>query len=152
MTAIIGIEGSNARADESKWALRRAFEHIARDRPLVVVLDDLQWGEPPVLDLVDYLAETVTDAQVLLLCMARPELLDDRPSWGGGKLNTTTILLEPLDAAHADELVAQLLGGRTVPDELRIRSPRPPRETRCSPKSCLGICTSAGTSRSPRKR
>ena len=118
---MIGVDGSEAGADESKWAVRQAFEHLASDRPLVVVLDDLQWAEPPFLDLVDHLADAVTDAPVLLLCMARPELLDARPSWGGGKLNSTTILLEPLDPARSDELVAQLLGRRVVPDELRVR-------------------------------
>jgi class 3 adenylate cyclase/DNA-binding SARP family transcriptional activator/tetratricopeptide (TPR) repeat protein len=121
VTALIGVEGSDAGGDESAWALRRAFEHIAGDCPLVVVLDDLQWAEAPFLDLVDHLAETLTDAPVLLLCMARPELIDVRPAWGGGKLNATTILLEPLDPEHSDELVAGLLGGRSVPDELRVR-------------------------------
>ena len=121
VSVLIGVEGSAADADESTWAVRRAFEHVARDCALVVVLDDLQWAEAPLLDLIDRLADTVTDAPVLLLCMARPELLDERPSWGGGKLNATTILLEPLDPAHSDELVSQLLGARAIPDALRVR-------------------------------
>ena len=66
------------------------------------MLDDIHWGEEAFLDLVDHVADLSRDAPILLLCMARPELLDRRPGWGGGKLNATTVLLEPLAAADAD--------------------------------------------------
>ena len=69
-----------------------------RTAPLVVVLDDIHWGEEAFLDLVDHVADLSRDAPILLFCMARPELLDRRPNWGGGKLNATTVLLEPLSA------------------------------------------------------
>ena len=71
-------------------------EALADQRPLVVVFDDIHWGEPTFLDLVEYLADWTRDVPVLLLCLARPELLDVRPDWGGGKLNATSVLLEPL--------------------------------------------------------
>jgi class 3 adenylate cyclase/DNA-binding SARP family transcriptional activator len=120
VAALMGVEGSTAAPNEMKWAVRGLLEQVAAERPLVVVLDDLQWAETPLLDLVDQLADTI-NAPVLLLCVARPELLDHRSDWGGGKLNATTILLEPLDSAHTDELVSQLMGGRSVPDVLRVR-------------------------------
>ena len=62
----------------------------------MVVFDDLQWAEPTFLDLVEHVTDLSRDAPIMMLCMARPELLDERPGWGGGKLNATSILLEPL--------------------------------------------------------
>ena len=72
---------------------------MAREQPLVLVFDDLQWAEPTFLDLVDHVTDLARDAPLLLLCVARPELLDHRPGWGGGKLNATTMLLEALTNA-----------------------------------------------------
>ena len=76
--------------------MRTLFEALARDRPLVLVFDDIHWGEATFLDLVEHLADWARDAPILLVCLARPELLDVRPGWGGGKLNATSVLLEPL--------------------------------------------------------
>ena len=109
--------------------MRRLFEALARRRPLVVVVDDLQWAEPTFLDLVEHVADLSRDAPIVLLCMARPELLEGRPGWGGGKLNATSILLEPLSPARAGELVEQ-------PARRRARSAPTPR--RASPTACEG--------------
>ena len=56
------------------------------------MFDDLQWAEPTFLDLVEHLADWSRDAPILLICIARPELLDERPRWGGGKFNATSVL------------------------------------------------------------
>jgi predicted ATPase len=101
--------------------MRRLLEAVAADGPLVVVLDDIHWGEDAFLDLVDHVADLSRDAPILLLCKARPELLDRRPGWGGGKLNATTVLLEPLAAEDADTLVAHLLAGVPADEDLRTR-------------------------------
>ena len=63
------------------WGFRRLFGAVARDGPLVLLFEDVHWAEPPLLDLVDDLAAQLTDAPVLLLCLARPELLAARPAW-----------------------------------------------------------------------
>jgi predicted ATPase/class 3 adenylate cyclase len=106
----VGLGGSaGATSEEIFWAVRRLFETLARDRPLVVVIDDLQWAEPTFLDLVEHLAEIARDAPIVLLCMARPELLEARPGWGGGMLNAASILLEPLGADESRQLVENLL-------------------------------------------
>ena len=68
-----------------------------------MLLDDLHWAEALFLDLVEHIADWSRDAPILLLCVARPELLETRPGWGGGKLNATTILLEPLSAEDSDD-------------------------------------------------
>jgi class 3 adenylate cyclase len=94
---------------ETAWAVRKALESAAAELPLVVVFDDIHWGEPAFLDLIEHIADLSRDAPILLLCMARPELLDERPGWSGGKLNATTVLLEPLGRNETDQLVRGLL-------------------------------------------
>jgi class 3 adenylate cyclase/tetratricopeptide (TPR) repeat protein len=99
----------DANRDEIALATRRRLEAAARERPLVVLLDDVQWAEPTFLDLVDHVTDLARDAPILLACLARPDLLDARPSWGGGKLNSTTILLEALTEEESETLVDSLI-------------------------------------------
>jgi class 3 adenylate cyclase len=106
---------------DTQLATRALLERVAAERPLVVVLDDLQWAEAPLLDLVDHLADWSRDAPLFLLCVARPELLDVRPGWGGGKLNATSILLEPLADDEAAALADELLDGVALDGETRLR-------------------------------
>ncbi len=98
------VEGA-ATPQELFWTVRTQLEEVAEERPLVVMFDDIQWGEPTFLDLVDHIADLSRGAPILLLCIARPELLDKRPGWGGGKLNATTILLQPLTPDECTVLV-----------------------------------------------
>ena len=88
---------------------------------MVVVLDDLQWAEPALLDLVDHLAEWVHGVPLFLLAMARPELLDLRAGWGGGKPDATTFLLEPLRVGGRERLVEELLEGASISTLARER-------------------------------
>jgi hypothetical protein len=83
------------------------------------VIDDVQWAEPTMLDLIEYLADWAVNTPLLIACMARPELLDARPSWGGGKLNATSINLEPLTADETGTLVANLLAIDTIDANVR---------------------------------
>ena len=106
-----GQTGLALPAEEVGWAVRRFLEGLSRTRPLVVVLDDLQWAEPSLLDLVDQVTDWSRDAPILVICMARPDLLDTRSDWGGGKLHATTVALEPLSAQEAERLVDNLVGG-----------------------------------------
>jgi FimV-like protein len=103
--------GSAAPPQDVFWAARRLFEAIARRGPLVLVWDDLHWAEPTLLDLVDHLASLVRDVPLLLVALARPDLLDARPHWGGGKLNATTTLLEPLSENDSEALVQEISSG-----------------------------------------
>lgn len=96
--------------DEAFWAVRKVLEARARERPLVLVVDDLQWAEPTFIDLVEHVADWSRDAPLLLLIMARNDLLDLRPGWAGGKLNATTVLLEPLPEDDARDLLGHLAG------------------------------------------
>lgn len=105
LRVLLGQSETPTTADEIAWAFRKLLEQSARERPLVCVLDDLHWGEERFLDLVEHVADLSRDAPILLLCISRPELLERRSNWGGGKWNTTTVLLEPLDAAETDRLL-----------------------------------------------
>src|SRR5919109_27380 len=109
-----------ANRDEIALQTRRILERMSRERPLVVVFDDLQWAERTFLDLVDHVTDLARDAPILLVCVARPDLLDIRPGWGGGKLNTTTMLLEALTEAESIELVDNLLRAR-IDSEIKER-------------------------------
>ena len=106
---------------ETRVAVRKLLEARAGERPQVVVVDDLQWAEPEFVDLVEHVADLSRDASIFLLCVARTELLDARPNWGGGKLNATSLLLEPLGADDCDTLIANLLGGRDLGSDARER-------------------------------
>jgi class 3 adenylate cyclase len=123
-SVVFGLLGDVARvapAEETAWAVRKLLEAAASLSPLVVVFDDLQWGEPTFLDLVEHIADWSRDVPILLLCTARPEFLDRRPAWGGGKLNASTILLEVLSPAETDQLIEQRLGSVTLTDDLWAR-------------------------------
>ena len=78
----IGDAEASSDREEIFWATRSLFEALARERPLVVFFEDVHWAEPTFLDLVEYLAERVTGAPILVVCIARPELLEQRPGWG----------------------------------------------------------------------
>ena len=110
---LIGI-GEAGASSEAFWAVRRLLEGIAQSRPLVFVIDDLHWATSTLLDLVEHVAGWSRGAPILLVCVARPELLRARPGWGGGQMTATTVLLEPLDAASVDQLLERLLGGSSV--------------------------------------
>jgi predicted ATPase/class 3 adenylate cyclase len=94
--------------EETFWATRRLFEVLARERPLVIVVDDLHWAESTFLDLIDHLVDFSRGFPIMVVCMARPELLDTRPAWGG-KPNAATIALEPLSEAECREMISNLL-------------------------------------------
>jgi class 3 adenylate cyclase/tetratricopeptide (TPR) repeat protein len=110
-----------ATPEETNVAFRRLLEKRAAERPQVVVIDDLQWAEPTFLDLVEHVADLSRGEPIFLLCIARPELLDIRPGWGGGKLNTTSLLLEPLGADDCNELIERLRAGDDLDAATRER-------------------------------
>jgi class 3 adenylate cyclase/tetratricopeptide (TPR) repeat protein len=116
LASILGDDSAASSPEEIAWAFRKLLESRAVEQPIVVVFDDVHWGEPAFLDLVEHVADLSRDAPILLICMARPELLDARPAWGGGKLNATNVLLEPLGPEDSVELIESLTGG--IDDEL----------------------------------
>jgi class 3 adenylate cyclase/tetratricopeptide (TPR) repeat protein len=106
--------GGNRR-DESFAAWRRFFESLAERRALVQVFEDIHFADDGLLDYIDHVAEWSTGVPLLVVCTARPELLDRRPGWGGGKLNATTLGLSALTDDDAARLVGALLNRRLLP-------------------------------------
>jgi class 3 adenylate cyclase/tetratricopeptide (TPR) repeat protein len=117
---LIGGPGGRP-TDELFWAVRKLLEAIARRGTLIVVFDDIHWGEATFLDLIEHVADWSRDAPILVVCIARPELLEIRPHWGGGKLNSTSMLLEPLTRPESERLIGELLGSVALPEEVRLR-------------------------------
>lgn len=107
---LLGLGGEPGGAEETFWAVRAVLEHLAGQGPVVVVVDDLHWAEPTLLELLERLRDEVRDVPLLIVAPARPELLEARPGWGGGALNASTFLLEPLPMGHTAALLAGLLG------------------------------------------
>ena len=107
------VEGERSQQDIS-WAARSWAEQLAQAQPLVLVFEDVHWGEEPLLELIEQLA-SVREAPLLLIALARPELLDLRPTWGGGRVRATTLELEPLQAEESAELVAALTSQLDLP-------------------------------------
>ena len=119
--SVISDDARAVSAGETARGIRALLEGVARSGPLVAVFDDVHWGEPTFLDLVDHLAETSRSAPILLLCLARPELFERRPGWGGGKANATSLLLDRLGEEEAARLLAGLLDGTPVSLEAQQR-------------------------------
>ncbi|HEX6699176.1 MAG TPA: BTAD domain-containing putative transcriptional regulator [Gaiellaceae bacterium] len=102
-------------------AVRRLLQVEARERPLLVVFDDLHWAEPTFLDLIEHVAEWSQEAPIVLLCLARPELLEERPSWGSGADGAVTLTLEPLSEVDSKALIDEFLGDQELASETRDR-------------------------------
>jgi class 3 adenylate cyclase/tetratricopeptide (TPR) repeat protein len=96
---------------EISWAAREWAEKLAEPQPLVLVFEDIHWAEDAMLELVEHMATWVRNAPMLLVCLARPELLDLRPGWSGGRVRATAIELEPLGRADSEALIEALLDG-----------------------------------------
>ena len=117
----IGLAEGTADPEDTFRSVRRLFEGLARERPLILLFDDVHWAEPSLLDLIEDITDWSRDAPILLLCVGRQDLLEARPTWGGGKLAATMIQLEPLSAAESDELVVGLLGRADLDPGVRQR-------------------------------
>jgi class 3 adenylate cyclase len=108
--------GGDGPAEELFWAARRLFEALGRRRPLVIVLEDIHWAEATLLDLVEHVSRWSQGSPILLLCIARPDLLEERPRWEG-----TIVRLDPLSADESSELLEALDSSGVLSPELRAR-------------------------------
>jgi class 3 adenylate cyclase len=101
-------------------AARRFTQALAQDRPTLLIFEDLQWADTGTLDLLEVLASRVRDVPLMLLALARPDLLLARPSWGGGLLASTTLSLEALSSGDARELASRLLRRAAEHQQVRV--------------------------------
>jgi class 3 adenylate cyclase/tetratricopeptide (TPR) repeat protein len=123
--SLVGLGGEaelgGDRRGEAFAAWRRFLEAMAEQRPVVLVFEDLHWADESLLDFVDELVDWVTDVPLLVVATARPELLERRPAWGGGKLNATTLALRPLSDEQTALLLGQLLGTPVLAADAQTR-------------------------------
>jgi class 3 adenylate cyclase/tetratricopeptide (TPR) repeat protein len=110
----IGLGEGSGSAEETFWGVRKLLEALAAAQPLIVVVDDCQWAAPALLDLLEYVAAWSASAPIMIVCLARPELLELRPSW------SATIALAPLDESESERLLDQLVD-RELDERLRRR-------------------------------
>ncbi len=107
LAAATGLSGEVYPVQEVRWAARRLFEQLARERPLILVFEDVHWAEPAFLDLLTHLVEVGEDASILVVCLARPDISEEHAGWRlDGR--QTLLTLEALSSAEAEELVAKL--------------------------------------------
>jgi tetratricopeptide (TPR) repeat protein len=118
---LLGLASEPRGTEEIFWAVRKLLEALARKRSVIVVFEDVHWGEETFLDLIEHIADWARDAPILVICLARAELIEERPSWAGGKLNATSLLLEPLDGESCAELIENLLDDAQIGEEVKRR-------------------------------
>jgi class 3 adenylate cyclase/tetratricopeptide (TPR) repeat protein len=115
---VLGATDGEHAPGQLSWAALCWAEQLADAQPLVLVFEDIHWAEEPLLDLIEYLGRSLRDVPVLIVALARPELLDTRPAWGGGSRSASAIDLAPLGAGESEALVDALLGrGEAPPTE-----------------------------------
>jgi tetratricopeptide (TPR) repeat protein len=120
LATAVGLGTEPGRPQETAWAARRLLAGLARERPLLLVVDDVHWAAPAFLDLVESLVE-LASAPVLVLCLARPDLLEVRPHWGGGRMSSSSVLLDELTEAQSDALIDRLSPDEEVDPAVRKR-------------------------------
>ena len=107
LLALAGFNRETAVPEDMPWAVRILLERLSRQHPVILVVDDLHWAEPGLLDVLEHIADWSRDSSIMLLALARPEFYESRPTWGGGKLNATAVLLPTLDEAATVSLMEQ---------------------------------------------
>ena len=122
LAAAAGLLGASEREhkrEELLWAARAWAEEFALMQPLVLVFEDIHWAEEPMLNVIEHVARSVRDAPLLIICVTRPELLELKPSWGGGNLRAAAIELAPLDPDESEQLADGLQPEGGLPADQR---------------------------------
>jgi class 3 adenylate cyclase/tetratricopeptide (TPR) repeat protein len=120
VASVIGLSSASFPIEESFWAARRLLEHLARKEPVVVIFEDIHWAEPTFLDWVGHVVD-LARAPILVVCAARPELRDERPSWGQPSPRASLLDLQPLTGSESDVLIDNLLGASGATPDIRAR-------------------------------
>ncbi len=116
LASAVGLSDTQYPLSEVFWSARKLVEILSARRPLVLVFEDLHWAEPALLDLIDHVVANAEDAPALLLCVARPEMLEAHPAWQAEHL-----ALAPLSSAASAQIIDNLLGDARIADDARER-------------------------------
>jgi predicted ATPase len=121
LSELLGLRPASASSDEIFWAVRRFLAAAAEERPLLVIFEDIHWAEPTLLDLIQHLGEWSKGVPLLLVCLARPELIEKWPDWAEGRLRSESIVLEPLSSEQSEALIMSIPGATGLDDDARRR-------------------------------
>jgi tRNA A-37 threonylcarbamoyl transferase component Bud32 len=120
VAAVLGAGTAAASEDEVFWAIRRFLRLLGGDEPVILVMDDVQWADATLIDLIDALTSWETESPLVVLCLARPELLEQVPTWGASAEESLLLRLPPLGDEEVRSLVSHALGN-TIPSEIGRR-------------------------------
>ncbi len=118
---VLGLARTTTVAEDLFWGVRKLLEGLARRRPVLLVLEDLHWAEPALLDLVEHVRDWSRQAPIVVACVARPELLEQRPAWAESGPDVSVLRLEPLNELESDQVITHLLGTGDLAGKLRAR-------------------------------
>jgi DNA-binding SARP family transcriptional activator/tetratricopeptide (TPR) repeat protein len=109
LSQIIGVADAPLTEGESSWSVRRFFEGMAAEGPVVLIVEDIHWAEPTLLDLLETTADWLRDSPLLVVATARPEIFEQRPGWGGGRPDAAVLAVRPLSREATDVLIENLV-------------------------------------------
>ena len=118
VASALGWSNEELPVAELFWGVRELLEHLSSVLPLVVVIDDVHWAAPTLLDLIEHLVEHVEGARILVLCTARPDMLEATPGWSDGP-NAGRLVLERLPAGASAQVLDNMMGGVQLPPSVR---------------------------------
>jgi class 3 adenylate cyclase len=121
LAAVVGASEVAASGDDIAWATRKCLEMVARERPLVLLVEDLHWAEPALLDLIETLVDWSQAAAMLIVATARLELRERRPEWATGRPNAHVLDLRAMGPEAVERLLEGLPGGAALPAAVRAR-------------------------------
>jgi class 3 adenylate cyclase/tetratricopeptide (TPR) repeat protein len=121
LAATIGLSAAMFPQEETFWSVRRFLEILATRKPLIVLVEDIHWAEQTLLDLIDYVVDSVRDAPMVIVASSRPDLREDHPEWFAERDDAKWITLEPLSLEESSVVVNNLLGTTALNEEARAR-------------------------------
>jgi DNA-binding SARP family transcriptional activator len=110
LTGLLGLTDPPSPADELFWAIRRSFEALGREQPVIAIVEDAHWADAALLDLVEHVATWIRGTPLVFIVVGRPDLVEGRSGWGGGRFDATTLALQPLTEEQGGELLHHLSG------------------------------------------
>jgi class 3 adenylate cyclase/tetratricopeptide (TPR) repeat protein len=121
LAPLVGLPGEGGEREEMFAAWQRFFDEVADRGPLVLIFEDLHWADPAMLAFIQYLAAWSTGVPILVVCTARPELLEEHPEWAGGLANATTLALRALATDETERLTRSLLRDLPITADVQQR-------------------------------
>jgi len=121
LAGAIGLSDATFPVQETFWAARTFLEMLAKDRPVIAIVEDIHWAEQSFLDLIVFVRDSTTDAPILLVCSSRPELLEEEPGWADEQEGVRTVTLQPLSEEESSLVVENLLGEAALDEGARAK-------------------------------